>query len=49
MYFTSDDAVGTAQLTIKNVTVADEHVFGCQVSRYGVSESVTLRILGKVN
>jgi len=45
VFFTSDDGVGTAELTIKDVTEADEHTFGCQVSRKGSSPTIDLDIL----
>ncbi|XP_063693764.1 uncharacterized protein LOC134825479 isoform X2 [Bolinopsis microptera] len=45
IYFVSDDDIGEAILIIKDVTSADTRQFGCEVSRKGNSNNITLDII----
>lgn len=45
VYALMDDATGTATLTIKEVTKADEHAFACSVTGYGPSSTIALTVL----
>jgi hypothetical protein len=46
VYVAEDDENGSLTLTIKEITKADEHAFACSVGGIGISEDITLSVLG---
>ena len=45
IYFTQDDTLGVATLTIKDVSMSDRHWFACAVSRLGPTEPIYLNVV----
>ena len=46
IYFTQNETLGVATLTIKDVSMSDKHWFACVVSRIGPAEPIFLEVVG---